>query len=1110
MFRRTVSAALGFLLLCSVFALIPLRATAVDMHVSDACVELIKQLEGFTAVPKWDYSQWTVGFGTTCPDEHLERYRSEGIPVEEAEALLSEKLVYFDERVNRFISQNGLSLTQGQYDAIFSLTYNCGASWLNKSEGTLYQAIIHGATGNEFIAALSAWCTAGGSFLSGLMTRRLAEAEMYLYGRYSRALPEYYCYVKFDANGGNRSAAAQGYDIRYAAPVTVSATRSGYTFLGWYTERDGGTKVTALDDTHDRATLYAHWMKDGSEYDPVEPVTVTVTANVLNIRAGAGTGYAIAAQAACGDKLEIFATTMVSDRLWGQCAQGWICLEYTDYDLAVGGESAGGRVYATITAGAVNVRSGPGTSYSAVTTLNRGDIVEIFAQVEVDGRVWGQCEYGWFRLSGYAALETVSEETEPGEETPSEQEPTTPPSQEEEQLPTDPKAEIELPQVPTHVLILGGTPASVYNGPHETYPVNGSYEVGMRVKITQFRYFMGQLWGQSELGWICMDNCVMIEDETVLVRTFSVTVTTSSLYVRTEPSAESSGVQKLARNTQLVIYALKETQDGVWGRVYCGWICLNYTNYTPDMVPDQTPLPDCEISGHTYTQTVKAPTCTEAGFTTHTCTACGHSYTDAETPALGHSYADTVKAPTCTEVGCTTHTCTTCGHSYTDAETPALGHSYTDTVKAPTCTEAGCTTYTCTACGHSYTDAETPALGHSYTSVVTEPQVGKQGYTTHTCDRCGDSYTDSYTDPLKNTITVTVTRVYATVTAGAVNVRKGAGTGYATVTSLRRGTQVEILEQKTLSGKVWGRYDGGWFRLTGYATLETVTESYEIEVDTPVEPEQPAEPDRPAQPENPTEPEQPTEPDEPKTETVTKLYATVTAGAVNVRKGVGTAYGVVTTLRRGAVVEILEQTTLEGKTWGRYAGGWFRLSGYATLETVTEEVPTPEQPSESEKPTEPEQPSEPEKPTEPEQPTEPDEPKTETVTKLYATVTAGAVNVRKGVGTAYGVVTTLRRGAVVEILEQTTLEGKTWGRYAGGWFRLSGYATLETRQETTTTTTMTVDTDRLNVRSGAGTGNAIVDKLSYGTSVTVYEVRQVGSTSWARIEQGWVAMSYLK
>ncbi len=40
---------------------------------------------------------------------------------------------------------------------------------------------------------------------------------------------------------------------------------------------------------------------------------------------------------------------------------------------------------------------------------------------------------------------------------------------------------------------------------------------------------------------------------------------------------------------------------------------------------------------HTYTDTVVAPTCTEAGYTLHEC-ECGYSYTDTEVEALGHDF----------------------------------------------------------------------------------------------------------------------------------------------------------------------------------------------------------------------------------------------------------------------------------------------------------------------------------------------------------------------------------------------------------------------------------------------------------------------------------------
>ena len=75
---------------------------------------------------------------------------------------------------------------------------------------------------------------------------------------------------------------------------------------------------------------------------------------------------------------------------------------------------------------------------------------------------------------------------------------------------------------------------------------------------------------------------------------------------------------------------------------------------------------------HSYTTVVTPPTCTEKGYTTHTCT-CGDSYKDTYTDPLGHNYKATVTPPTKTEKGYTTHTCTRCKDSYVDSYTDPIG-----------------------------------------------------------------------------------------------------------------------------------------------------------------------------------------------------------------------------------------------------------------------------------------------------------------------------------------------------------------------------------------------------------------------------------------------------
>ena len=169
-----------------------------------------------------------------------------------------------------------------------------------------------------------------------------------------------------------------------------------------------------------------------------------------------------------------------------------------------------------------------------------------------------------------------------------------------------------------------------------------------------------------------------------------------------------------------------------------------------------------EAHEHSYTAVVTAPTCTEKGYTTHTCT-CGHSYVDTYTDALGHAWdsGTVTKQPTETETGVKTFTCTRCGETRTETM-PVIPHvhSYTAVVTPPTCTEKGYTTHTC-ACGDSYVDTYTDALGHAWDSgkVTKQPTATETGIRTYTCTRCNETKTESI--PV---VSVDVTEMFSDVT----------------------------------------------------------------------------------------------------------------------------------------------------------------------------------------------------------------------------------------------------------------------------------------------------------------------------------------------------------
>ena len=170
-----------------------------------------------------------------------------------------------------------------------------------------------------------------------------------------------------------------------------------------------------------------------------------------------------------------------------------------------------------------------------------------------------------------------------------------------------------------------------------------------------------------------------------------------------------------------------------------------------------------ETHEHSYTAVVTPPTCTEKGYTTHTC-ACGDSYVDTYTDALGHSWDNgkVTKEPTETETGVKTFTCTRCGETRTETM-PVIPHvhSYKDVVTAPTCTEKGYTTHTC-SCGDSYVDTYVDALGHAWDNgkVTKEPTATETGVRTYTCTRCSATKTET----IPATGSVDVTQMFTDVT----------------------------------------------------------------------------------------------------------------------------------------------------------------------------------------------------------------------------------------------------------------------------------------------------------------------------------------------------------
>mgnify|MGYP000218741495 CR=1 FL=1 len=125
---------------------------------------------------------------------------------------------------------------------------------------------------------------------------------------------------------------------------------------------------------------------------------------------------------------------------------------------------------------------------------------------------------------------------------------------------------------------------------------------------------------------------------------------------------------------------------------------------------------------HSYKDVVTAPTCTEKGYTTHTC-ACGDSYVDTYTDPLGHDLKDDAAvAATCTTAGTTAGKhCTRCDYKEGMETIAALGHAWDEgkVTKEATETTQGSMTYTCTRCPATKRDI-LPASGLVATAVYND------------------------------------------------------------------------------------------------------------------------------------------------------------------------------------------------------------------------------------------------------------------------------------------------------------------------------------------------------------------------------------------------------
>ncbi len=1123
--KRLSCLVLAMILIIGLLPANALTASAATMSASENIIDFIKSMEGFHATAYQDNGQWSIGYGTSGS-------KGQTITKEEAEEAMREHVDTLEEAINGFASTNSLSLTQNQFDALISFSYNCGTAW-TRQEGKFRTAVLNKTTGNDFLYAICLWANVGSSPSTSLIKRRLCEANIYLNNQYVTSPPANYTYVLLNANGGSVGEdKMQGYNSAKAVSIKAVPTHSdkSLSFAGWYTAKTNGAKVTSLTAANAGKTLYAMW---GSR--------VKVTNSYVNVRAGAGTHTGIIGKLTLGDEIVVFETAKVNTTLWGRFAGGWVSLEYTSYDQKDAHQDNAGsgktdeEVVATATVSCnsyVNVRNNPGTvGTTVVGRLANGTKVEIYQIKEVDNHKWGRISNGWFCLdyavmtsgSGSAGGNTGSTDNNTG---------------------SGSTGDVLRTGYVHHTYV------NVRNNPGTVgTTVVGKLNQGDKVSVYEFKDVNKVQWARIGANrWVCMDYVTL--DAQAGGSTGGDTGSTGGdtgsaggntgsgtgevirtgyvhhtyVNVRNNPgTVGTTVVGKLYQGNKVNIYEFKDVNKVQWARIGENrWVCMDYVTL------------DAQNGGDTGDDTGSGDTGGSTGGDTDSGTSevygtvvlpAGTKLYDANLNLKGTlNVAANAKVYgfAYTEGGAEIYY--TLQNGYVKAEglelTMTVAEKYTAAVALDVYSVPGGTKIGSIAKGEDVTITKmmiknTLVWGYEATAkgwIDAEKledsnsgdDSGSTGGDTDSGDDSGSTGGDTGSgDDSGNTGSGTEVIRTGYVHHTYVNVRNNPGTvGTTVVDQLRSGAKVYIYEFRDVNKVQWARIGENRWVCMDYVTLDAQnggdtggnTGSDDNSGSTG------------ANPGGGTD------------NTADTAIATgfVTSNTLNIRSGPSMSYAHVGTLSKNNRFTVYEYKLNDNMIWGRIGGGkWICLS-YTLLDSTGAVTGTGD---------------------------------------MGTVVRTGyAVNVRSGPGTAYALMGKIVVNSRVEIFETKVVNNVKWGRISLGWISMdyvmldselppgldlgngsgnpgggtggetgSGDNSGSTGGDTGADdnsgnpggtgaalyTGKVILTNSLKVRQTPSTNATEVGVLQRNAAVTIYEVTVSQFMAWGRTEQGWICLTYV-
>ena len=143
--------------------------------ISEIGLKLIAQFEGcYLQAYLCPANVWTIGIGTTVYPSNTKVKKGDTCTLDQAHEYLAHDLKSFEKTVNDVVK---VDLTQNQFDALVSLTYNIGsAAFKNSTLLKKLNAKDYAGAADQFLV----WNRGGGKVLNGLVRRREAERALFI------------------------------------------------------------------------------------------------------------------------------------------------------------------------------------------------------------------------------------------------------------------------------------------------------------------------------------------------------------------------------------------------------------------------------------------------------------------------------------------------------------------------------------------------------------------------------------------------------------------------------------------------------------------------------------------------------------------------------------------------------------------------------------------------------------------------------------------------------------------------------------------------------------------------------------------------------------------